>query len=167
VCSETTPQVEPRFKESTVTTGTDGKKYPRTTERIAKAKERNPVTPPPFKSRAAIEARVAKAKEMAEQGYTSAQIAETIGIARDNMSEFRSRHGIEVPADAVVGKPRIIDSNRVVNETVIALEGLVMGVELVELPQLNPDQIAGWATSLNDSLRSLNRLHKQLKEMAQ
>lgn len=62
-------------------------------------------------------------------------------------------------------KKRHLDPNRIVNETTVALEGLALGVGLVEVADLDPQRVYGWATSLSDSLRSLNRLAKQLKEM--
>lgn len=66
----------------------------------------------------------------------------------------------------VLRKTRHIDSNRVVAETVSALEGLSIGVGLIEAASLDPTKVEDWATSLSNSLRSLNRLHKQLKEMS-
>lgn len=121
-------------------------------------------------SRAAVAARVEKAKEMAAQGYTSRQIATAVGVTIEGFPEFRKRHGIDVPADAVVGKTRHIDPNRVVEETVASLEGLAMGVGLIDDPRiagLNPDLIEGWATSLRASLTVLTQFSKQLKEMTQ
>lgn len=109
--------------------------------------------------------RAAKAREMAARGATSRQIAEAIGIAVESMADFRKRHNIEVPADAVVGKSRRIDSNRVVAQTVIALEADVMSIDLVKFDELDRSQIEGWVTSLSSSLRSLTKFHKQLKEM--
>lgn len=121
----------------------------------------------PDRSRSAVEARVAKAKKMAAEGYTSRQIAAEIGITAATFVDFRQRHGVVVPADAVVGKTRNHDHDRIVNESVSTLEGVVMGLDLVNVGALDPDRIAGWATSLSNSLRSLNRFQKQLKEMTQ
>jgi hypothetical protein len=112
--------------------------------------------------------REVEARRMAVEGYTSRQIGEAIGIK--SMADFRARHGINVPADAVVGKTRRLDADRIINETVIALEGLTIGVNLLDaadLAALDQEQAANWATSLSNSLRSLNRLCKQLKEMSQ
>jgi hypothetical protein len=108
--------------------------------------------------------RVKKAREMAEAGCTSRQIGKALGIK--NMGDFRARHRLEVPADAVVGTTRHIDSNRIVSEIVMALEASRMSLDLVEMDQLDQSQVEYWATSLSNSIRSLNRLHKQLKEMA-
>jgi hypothetical protein len=107
--------------------------------------------------------RVKKAREMAEAGYTSRQIGQALGIK--DMANFRARHRLEVPADAVVGKTRHIDSNRIVSEIVLSLEASRMSLDLVEMDQLDQSQVEHWTTSLSTSIRSLNRLHKQLKEM--
>lgn len=123
------------------------------------------------KTRAGLAARAEKAREMAAEGYTSAQIATAIGLNPNNFHEFRNRHGIEVPADAVSGRGnRNLNADRVVSETVATLEGVVMGLGFIGEPAtagLDVDQIDDWATSLSDSLRLLNRFCKQLKEMTQ
>lgn len=66
-------------------------------------------------------------------------------------------------------KTRHIDPTRVIRETVNTLDGLAIGVGLladdlsgVDLDEAVADQ---WATSLTNSLRVLNRLSKQIKEM--
>jgi hypothetical protein len=63
-------------------------------------------------------------------------------------------------------RTRHIDPDRVVNEAVISLEGLVMGLDLVKgrAAELDPDQIEDWAISLRHSIRALQRF---LKEMTQ
>lgn len=121
-------------------------------------------------SRAAVTARVEKAKAMAAQGYTSRQIAGAIDMPIESFPGFKKRHGVVVPADAVVGKTRHIDPNRVSEETVATLEGLAMGVGLIgdaRTAGLDPDQIEAWATSLHASLTTLTKFSKQLKEMTQ
>lgn len=107
--------------------------------------------------------RVVRAREMAAEGCTSRQIGEAIGVRA--MGDFKARHRIEVPADAVVGKTRRHDTNRIIRETVYALDGAASALDLIDLDAVDLDQVEGWVTSLSSSLRSLNRLHKQLKEM--
>lgn len=120
-------------------------------------------------SRAAVEVRVDKVKAMAAEGYTSRQIADAIdGI--DDLAGFKKRHGITVPADAVVGKTRHHDADRMVTETVHTLEGAAMTVGLVGDPRtagLDPDLVEDWVTSLRSSLTVLMQFSKQLKEMTQ
>lgn len=137
----------------------------RAAEKVAQAKIAHAADVPPSRnSRAGVAVRVAKAKEMAAAGYTSRQIADALGLEIKHMSVFRRRHGVDVPADAVVGKGRHIDSNRVVSTTVIDLEGTVMGLKLVDFDELDPAQVEGWTSSLNDSLRFLRQFVNQMKE---
>lgn len=110
--------------------------------------------------------RVAKAREMAATGHSSRQIAAALGYSEASASlrEFLTRHGIEVPADAVVSKTRRIDSNRVVEETANSLEGLCIGIGLVDFDALDPAHIEEWVASLSASIRKLASFNRQLKE---
>ncbi len=65
----------------------------------------------------------------------------------------------------VLRKTRLIDPNRVVAETVSALEGLALGVGLIEVADVDPTRVDEWAISLSNSLKALTRLNRQLKEM--
>lgn len=64
-------------------------------------------------------------------------------------------------------KTRHHDANRIVAEITTGLEGYVMVLDLIDFAALDPAQVAGWSGSLSDSLRSLNRLNRQLKELDQ
>jgi ParB-like chromosome segregation protein Spo0J len=132
-----------------------------TKDRIDSAKDANP------KTTNGTVVKVEKARTMAAEGYTSRQIAEALGFASVNsFGNFRDRQGIAVPADAVVGKSRTHDSNRIVEQAAITLEGLALSIALVDDAQLDPTQVEQWAISFESSLRSLNRFHKHMKEMA-
>jgi hypothetical protein len=112
--------------------------------------------------------RFATVERMSAEGSTSRQIAAHLGITTVGLADWRKRHGVPAPpADAVVGKTHRHDSNRIVRESVSTLEGVVLGLGLADLADLDPALIDDWATSLSDSLRLLNRFHKQLKEMTQ
>lgn len=157
----------PEVVEDVIKESTDEKPASRRSvmQRLQDAAKKHPVNEPqPFKSRAAVEARVEKAKEMAEAGYTSRQIAAEIGITAESMASFRDRHGIEVPADKAIGKVRLHDSNRILDETVTTLEAVAMSLNVIEIDQLDADQAEHWVASLTDSIRSLNRFTKKLKE---
>lgn len=124
-----------------------------------------PLDEPAFQSREAIEARRQRIREMAGTGARASQIGAEIGLSDEHVRKLAREMGVEIVAEKVVGKTRRIDPNRVVNEAVIALEAAVMGLDLVEMDALDTDQVDGWVTSFNNSLRSLNRFAKQLKEM--
>lgn len=113
------------------------------------------------------EERVAQIKDLADQGYRLTQMAEKLGVSEGYLRNLVSQHGLEVP-DQTIGKARRHDPNRIVSETIATLEGLAMGLELLNgrVEELDPEQVEYWATSLSKSLRPLNRLRKQLKEVA-
>ncbi len=100
----------------------------------------------------------------AQEGSTSRQMAGLLGIRDDVVRRIARDHGTSIRADAAVGRTRRLDSNRIVRETVHALEGLAMGAGLVNPAELDKTQIPGWAGSLTASLRALNQLAKTLKE---
>lgn len=157
------PEEEPEQK----VIGMDGKSYRAQRERIEEAKQKHPVPPTSNRTPAAARQREERVREMAERGYTSRQIAAELGVSTvSTVADIAKRIGVEIHADKVVGKTRRHDSNRIVTETVIALEAAAMAVELVEADALDLDQVETWASSLSNSLRSLNRLAKQLKEKA-
>ncbi len=104
---------------------------------------------------------------MAAEGYTSKQIADRIGRGDNVVRQMARDMGVEIVADKALGRSgRAIDPNRVVRETVHALEGLAMGVGLVldDLGGLDAAEVSAWTASLTDSIRVLNRLVKQMKE---
>lgn len=110
------------------------------------------------------QARVAKAREMAAEGYTSRQIADTIGIDPDNIGEFRKRHGIDVPADATVRNTRRIDADRVVREAASTLEGVAMGLDLITPDAIDPSAIPALAESMKKSLQQITRFYRAMKD---
>jgi len=105
--------------------------------------------------------------EMAAENYSSRQISERLGTLDGTIRKIARTAGIAIPADAVIANTRGLDSNRIVRETVHSLEGLAMGAQLVEAAALDPSQADGWATSLAESIRVLNRLIRTLKEISQ
>jgi hypothetical protein len=103
-------------------------------------------------------------RRWAEEGSTSRQMAGLLGIRDDAVRQIARDHEISIRADEAVGRTRRLDSNRIVRETVNALEGLAMGAGLVNPAELDKTQIPGWAGSLAVSLRALSRLARTLKE---
>ena len=111
--------------------------------------------------------RADKAAELAEQGYSSRQIAKMIGLGEEALANIVRDFAIDVPADKAVKRTRRHDSNRIARETVNALSGLAMGIDLIDFTDLNVGDACHWAASLDDSFRALNRFRKQIKEIAQ
>jgi DNA-binding CsgD family transcriptional regulator len=102
--------------------------------------------------------------ELAASGMSSRQIGERLGIGGDRVRQLAREHGIGIRADAVLGRTRRPDSGRIVRETVHALEGLAMGVALADPAGLDPGEAAGWAASMDRSIRQLAKFVRQMKE---
>lgn len=103
--------------------------------------------------------------ELAVTGMTSAQIGDRLGISAGRVRQVAREHGITIQADAVVGRARRLDSNRIVRETVHSLEGMVMAVELADPAALDPPAAGEWAASMSRSLRTLSKFVRQMKEV--
>jgi ferredoxin len=106
-------------------------------------------------------------RDLAFRGNSSRQIGERISVLPDTVRRIARELSIAIPADEVVRKTRRHDSDRIIRETAQALEGLVMGVALVDLDDVDPVEAKQWATSLTSSIRVLNRFRNQIKEMTQ
>jgi hypothetical protein len=102
--------------------------------------------------------------QFAASGMSSRQIGERLGIGGDRVRQLAREHGISIRADAVLGRTRRPDSARIVRQTVHALEGLAMGVALADPAGLDPAQAAGWAASMDRSIRQLSKFVRQMKE---
>jgi hypothetical protein len=102
--------------------------------------------------------------EFAASGMSSQQIGDRLGIGDDRVRQVAREHGIDIRADAVLGRTRRPDSTRIVREAVHALEGLAMSVALADPAGLDPDQAAAWAASMTRSIRALSKFTRQIKE---
>jgi len=133
-----------------------------------KAREQREGKPPPS-GKPTLSEKIAQVRQLAEANSSSRQIAETIGMRVNSLRKFAARHDIPIPADAVMGdRYRRIDPARVVAETVSALEGLAMGVQLVakdDYLSLDPDLVKEWSTSLTRSLAAINRMRKEMNRV--
>jgi hypothetical protein len=103
----------------------------------------------------------------AGQDYSSRQIAQRLSMRDDVVRRIAREMGVEIPADQFVVGTRRHDSNRIVRETVHALEGLAMGVGLVDPGDLDPAQAGDWADSLTESIKVLSRLTKTMRKAVQ
>jgi hypothetical protein len=123
---------------------------------------------PNEKSRAAVDRRRELIHELAPLGYSSEQIGERLGILPDTIRRLARAAGITIRADeAIRHTQRRIDSNRIIRETVQDLANTETALGLVKWDELDRAEVEGWITSLSKSIRVLNRLNKQLKEMIQ
>ena len=103
--------------------------------------------------------------DLASRGYRASQIAERLGVGVEHVRKLARDHGIALPDD-VIGKTRKHDSNRIIVETVASLEGIALGLDLIEVDQIDASQADEWATSLSASLATIKKLATTLKKLA-
>lgn len=135
--------------------------------RRRKEEQRNTVEPLDIRATSveATNERKLRLTELAASGMRADQIAQALGYASvDTVRAACARFGITIHADKVLGKTKKIDPNRVVRETVHALEGLSIGVQLVDVAALDPAEARGWASSIATSTRILNQLVRHIRE---
>lgn len=105
--------------------------------------------------------------ELAGRGMSPEQIGDRLGLAAAQVRQIAARHGITIPADALPGTRRQFDANRITRQTVHALEGLAMGVELADIAAIDPAEAGAWAASMDRSLRVLRRFARQIRQIQQ
>jgi hypothetical protein len=98
-----------------------------------------------------FEAAIVEAK--AEQNLSRANVVRKVKDEPAKSKSERPEH---------LRKTRRHDANRIVEQTVIALEGLCLGVELIDYAEIDPLRIPAWQESLRASLRVLNRLGREI-----
>jgi hypothetical protein len=128
---------------------------------MRKATQDQPMSLMARREKKAIEIQVRK---LAGAGHTTRYIASKMNLSDRAVRSICRRIGVTT-ADALMGRDRL-DPNRIVNETVMTLENLLSGLDLVEFVQLDPVRIGAWVGSMSESLGALARFCNQLKEVS-
>lgn len=108
--------------------------------------------------------RLTQISEMAAEGHNSRQIAKEVGVSDEYVRKLAREYDIEITADKLTGRRRRIDPNRIVNQLVLDVAAATSGLDLVEFPALNGDDLEEWASSLSESLRTLDKFARRLKK---
>lgn len=147
--------------EEVIATSTD--KAPASRRKITDAIKAAKAAHPKAAERLAT--RIAKATQMAEAGFTSRQIAQELGYAStEGFRKFRHEHGINVPADDIVGRRRVVDSNRVMDELALAAANVSAGSDLISYEELDRSRLEEWVSSLSDAISSLTTIKRNLQK---
>lgn len=92
-------------------------------------------------------------------------MGDRLGMTGHSLRKIAREIDLVIPADQIIGKSRTRDSARIARETVQALDGLAMGVGLIDPADIDPAEAKTWTVSLTESIRTLTRFHNQIKEM--
>lgn len=103
--------------------------------------------------------------ELARSGASSRQMAEKLGVRADRITALAREHGIDIPADRIVGRTRHIDPDRIVRETINTLEGIEYNLNLLtaaDYTVFTSDQATQWLGMLNSPIKCVRTLQKEL-----
>lgn len=103
--------------------------------------------------------------DLAVAGYTSHQIAEKLEVHRSTVKKKAAERGIEIRADCVMSRSRSLKSDRVLREFVDTLESLAPSCELINITSLSPKVVRECVPIMVDSMKTLRRLERCLKEI--
>lgn len=110
--------------------------------------------------------RIEDIRRLANEGNRALQIAAELGIGVERVRLIAREESITLP-DAMIGKVPRLNARRIVEETVTALSGHAMGLQLVQtITDVSSTEAKEWADSLYSSIKSVSRLRKQLLEIA-
>lgn len=116
------------------------------------------------KSKTAVTQRRQDIRDMAGRGFSTPQIAATIGIGEAGISRIAKAEGIVIHADRVVGKTRRIDANRIVSQMVLQLESLTADLGLVDFGALDADSLPVWIAAIKGAQKSIGAFVRRLEQ---
>lgn len=105
-------------------------------------------------------------RDLAAQGYSSRQMPSKVGVSEQTVRQIARDNDIEIPADKALSKTRRHDSTRIVTSIVEELASLHLSLDLIDYDDLDGEQAAEWATSLDESFKTLNSFRKQINRVA-
>lgn len=135
---------------------------------LAQILNRNEATSRPLDSRSAH--RLMMMRDMAKQGMNVEQIAERMGVQVTHIRRLALRNNITISGDDDKPKVGMINPVRVIEQTVYTIEGLVGGLKILEpddYDELPPELVTHAAASLTDSITTLRKLTRELKNRVQ
>lgn len=106
-------------------------------------------------------------RQMAQEGHTSIQIADELGLSIGGCRDILQKASIDVPADKVTRNSKRHDANRILERIVMDAENLTEGVNLIDFADVHRDRIAEWLKSLSESRDKLGALIRRLMKEQQ
>lgn len=108
--------------------------------------------------------RAREVARLAALGYSSRQIAPQIGLGQEALAAIVRDYGITVKADRHIAGTHAADTNRIIEKAVSALEGIALGLDLIDPSAIDPERAQNWANSLTQSIAALSKARRQIKE---
>lgn len=102
---------------------------------------------------------------LADQGYSSRQMATKVGVRDDRVREIARDYSIDIPADRIIGRSRRVDSTDVVRNIVIGYENALAGDSAINWSDVDPSEAEEWVSSLTESIRNASDFRKKIKEL--
>ena len=119
------------------------------------------------KSREGVARRWEQITELAGSGHSAEQVAALVGMSVDGLRVQAAKRGVVFTADRVLHRKRRPESNRIMTDVTAGIAGMIAGLELVNIADLDQDRARSWADSLATSNKTLIQFIRLLKESAQ
>lgn len=106
-------------------------------------------------------------RNLAEQGYSSRQMPERVGVSEESIRQIARDFDIEIPADKVVAGTRRTNHTEVMENFVTKVENTVSAFQYIDLNEVEFNgQADDWVASLAASISTLTRIKKQIAKEA-
>jgi hypothetical protein len=124
-----------------------------------------PVPSPAARSPRARKIRMDWIRALAEQGATSAQIAQRVGVTQPSVKKICKDMGVDIPADTVLSRTqrRPVDHARALRVAGEDLDALVWSLEQVDVSVLTVDEAKELGDRFTTYSRAISRMAKKLK----
>lgn len=102
--------------------------------------------------------------EFAERGFTSAQVAKTVGLSESHLRQQAKLRGIQFHADRITGIRRI-DPLKVLENVVASIEANADALALVTFEDVTPELALELLERLKPGVKAIRQLTTSLKEI--
>lgn len=106
-------------------------------------------------------------EQLAQQGYTSHQIAPKVGVSDTRVRHIARDYGIDIPADRAVGKRQRLNANRILSGAAESVSAAAYSLQQINPLDLDKDEAQEWVDSLTESLTALRKALNPIKESLQ
>lgn len=100
---------------------------------------------------------------LAAEGHTRHQVADIVGMTHEGVTRGARDRGIHFPADSL-GKRRRLDTSRVMSGVTSSVAAAAISIQQINLLDLDEEDAQEWADSLSESITTLRRAVRQIRE---